>query len=111
MPQSSDVLSELDAGIFMQKFEASLKEAGLAAIGCGKQAKVTIELKFDRIENSRQVKVTHKVANVIPRETGKNSDEDIKTTPIYVHSDGTLSIFSEDQLGFNFTKPNTKENA
>lgn len=101
---SSDVLSELDAGLFMTKFEAALREAGEAAIQSGKQSKVVIELKFDAIENSRQVKCTHKLANVIPRLTGKNSDEDIKSTPIYVHSDGALSIFSEDQLGFAFNR-------
>ena len=100
--KSSDILAELDAGVFIQKFNAALKKAGVATVSCGKQSKVMIELKFDHIQNSRQVMVTHKVLQVIPRETGKAADEDVKTTPVHVHSDGLMSIFSEDQKAFTF---------
>ncbi len=109
MPDNIQVLHDLDAGIYIKKVNAALKDAGIAAITTGKQSQVTLTLKFDRIDDSRQVSVTHKLGTVLPHDTGKTTDEDTKKTPIHVHSTGALSVFSEDQIGFKFTNPTSEE--
>ena len=105
---SLDVLDELDGGIFMQKVQAALTEVARAAITCGKQSQVVIDLKFNQIDSSSQVSITHKLATVVPRMAGKTSEEDTKKTPVYVHTDGGLSIFNENQGGFEFN-PNVEK--
>ena len=104
MSKGLDVITELDAGIFVSKITAALQAAGLAAVNHGKQSKIALTLSFDQIDNSQQVSVTHKIVTTIPHLTGKNTDEDTKKTPLHVHTDGGMSIFTESQFGFSFTK-------
>lgn len=104
MSKGINVLAEIDAGIFEKKIAAALADAGKAAITHGKQSKIVLSLSFDQIDTSHQVSVTHKITTTIPHLTGKNTDEDTKKSPLHVHTDGGMSIFTEDQLGFSFTK-------
>jgi len=97
MRNNIDLLNELDAGICADKISAAIKDIGLAAVHTGKTGKLTIELSFKRYGNTRQCEIAHKIKTDEPTETGKRSEEDTKTTPVFVHTDGVVSIFAEDQ--------------
>jgi hypothetical protein len=104
-----DALGEMDAGIFLDKVGRGLSDAGKAAIAHGKQAKVVLELTFKQLSNTQQCDVSHKIKTEIPHATGKTIDEDTKSTPMYIHTDGNISVFSEEQHHFDFSKAEKSE--
>ena len=99
---NTEILHDLDAGIFAQKISEALTEAGRAAIHHDKNAKVVIELTYEPISNTRQCQVKHKLKSVIPHSTGQVTDEDEKKTPIYIHQDGKQAVTPESQTELNF---------
>lgn len=92
-----DFLSELNAGVFKDKTQHILSQVALAVTNHGGSGKVTLEFDFKQINNSDRVNVTHKLKYSAPRRTGKFSEEDTTSTPMYVGKGGKITLFSETQ--------------
>ncbi len=93
-------LSELDAGVFMNKFAASLNDTALGVMNHGNKGRVTVTFDFERMGNSveeKRVNIKHKLAYVTPTPRGKISEEDTTETPMWVNRGGKLTILQEDQ--------------
>jgi len=86
-------LADLDAGVFANKIGVAITLAARAAINFDKEGMVSISLKFERIGNSRQVNITHKLTVTEPTERGKLTEENTSETPMYVGADGDVSAF------------------
>lgn len=101
MTDLSDILQELDAGVFLAKATKAVEEAALSTIEYGdakKLGEVTIKFKFKRIGDSAQVHVEHCIAYKRPTRNGKATEENTTSTPLYVGRNGRLSIVPESQL-------------
>ena len=86
-------LMDLDAGIFANKVGKAVMTAATGAVNTGKKGQVVITLDFDRIGDSRQVMVKHKLAFTEPTQRGKAGEEETTETPMYLNQDGTVTIF------------------
>jgi hypothetical protein len=89
----SQLLDDLDAGIFEQKVTTALAEAALGVVNTGKRGKVVITLDIKRIGDSNQVELSHGLRYVKPTGKGKVTEEDNTATPLHVSSRGHLSLF------------------
>lgn len=94
---NTEIIADLDGGVFHSKVAAALTAAGLAASRTGRQASVTIKLTYKPIEATGQAWVEHKLVSSIPHQTGENVDTDTKKTPVYIHGNGLQSITPENQ--------------
>ncbi len=95
-----DFLSELDAGVFMNKIAAALNTVGLGVLNNGNKGKVVLTFDFERMGNSveeKRVKIKHKLQYSTPTPRGKASEEDTTETPMLVNKGGKLTILQEDQ--------------
>lgn len=95
-----DFFSELDAGIFENKFAAALNDAALGALNNGGKAKVVLTFDIERLNNSieeKRVRIKHRLSFTTPTPRGKTSEEDTTETPMYVGKRGKLTILQEDQ--------------
>jgi hypothetical protein len=94
-------LAELDAGLFLLKLSRAVAESALAVAehgDKGRKAVIKIELTLERIGDSRQLELTHKLAYSKPTRRGKTAEEDITVTPLYVTRKGELAITPDTQL-------------
>ena len=105
LAQNFDAIQDFDGGVYMQKVNTALTEAAQSAVRIGRQSIVVLEIKFDQIEGLNQVAITHSVTKTIPRMNGATKDVDKKKTPMFVHNNGQMSCFTEEQQEFGFTKP------
>lgn len=101
-PQNHDTdinefLGELNAGVYKDKVQHVLSQVALAVVNHGGKGKVTLEFDFKQINNSDRVHIDHKLKYSAPRRTGKFSEEDSTSTPMYVNQGGKLTLFSEQQ--------------
>lgn len=97
----ADVLADLDGGVFAQQVGAALADAALAVVNHGergRKGKVVIELTLDRINESSQIVIDHKLSYSAPTKRGKRGEETTTSTPMYVGRGGRLSIAPENQL-------------
>lgn len=91
-------LEELDGGTFNAKVSSAIQDAALGTAEHGRKSTVVIELTVERIGESRQVTMTHKLKASRPTMRGKTSQEDTTATPLYVSKSGALSIAPENQV-------------
>ena len=92
-----ETLSDLDAGVFSQKLSSALSAAALGTVTHGGKGKVVIQLELERIGESTQVKVSHKLQYIKPTLRGKVMEEDTTETPMYVDGRGALSFMPVNQ--------------
>lgn len=97
-PNLSNTLEELDAGILMSKLTRAAADVALGVIQHNKKGKVMLTLNLDRIGESAQVNVSHKVSYTKPTTRGQATEEDTTTTPMHVNQNGHLSIAPDNQL-------------
>lgn len=97
-PNLSSALQELDAGILMSKLTRAAADVALGVIQHNKKGKIVLTLDLDRIGESAQVNVSHKVSYTKPTIRGKATEEDTTTTPMHVNKNGHLSIAPDNQL-------------
>ena len=93
-------ISDLDAGIFENKFAAALNAVALGVLNNGGKGKVMIEIDLSRLSNSmeeKRVMLAHKLKFIAPTPRGKTAEEDTTETPMYVGRGGKLTIMQEDQ--------------
>lgn len=104
-PQENiDLISDLDAGIFAQKLARAMADVGLGVAEHGKKGRVTITFDMERVNDSSQVNVSHKLSYAKPTKRGKASEEDTTATTVYVGSGGKLTLMPDNQPGL-FTQP------
>ena len=104
--KSTDIttlFNDLDAGIFVERLSAALRDTALGVTTTGKKGKVTITLDLERIGDSSQVKCNHAIKYAKPTIKGKVVEEASTSTPLHVGVGGVLSLFPETQADM-FTK-------
>ena len=82
---------------FEQKISQALSDAAAGVVDHNKKGQVTITFDLKRIETSQQVSVAHKLTYARPTARGKMSEETTTSTPMYVGTNGKLSLFPENQ--------------
>ena len=98
-------LDDFNGGLFVQKINAALTEAALSAIQTGKMSVVEIKISMVQIEGINQVAIAPFLKKTIPHARGDTTDRSSdKRVPMFVHSNGQLSPFTEDQMGFEFSR-------
>lgn len=98
----SDLIEDLDAGIFAQKVTTALAESALGVVSTGKKGKVTLTFDLARIGDANQVQVTHALKYVKPTSKGRVIEEDATSTPLHVGPRGHLTLFPESQQRLQF---------
>lgn len=107
-PNLSITLDELDAGILMSKLTKATADVALGVIQHNKKGKIILTLDLERIGESMQVNVSHKINYIKPTFRGKATEEDTTVTPMHVNKHGHLSIAPDTQLDiFKLQQENT----
>lgn len=104
----TELLDDLDAGIFVQKVTTALAEAALGVIHTGKKGKVVLTFDLSRIGDSNQVNLQHSLKYVKPTNKGKVIEEDTTCTPLHVGPRGHLSLFPATQGALDFARPSVE---
>ena len=87
-----ETLAELDGGVFSAKLSKALRDVALGVTEHNRKGKVVVEFTMDRIGESNQVALTHKVKYDRPTRRGKTLEEDTTQTPMYVEQGGALVL-------------------
>lgn len=95
--QFTDVLPELDAGVFAGKINRALSDVAMGVVQTGKKGKVSITLDMEQIANSHQVKLKHSLKYIKPTGNGKVTEENATETPMHVGPRGKLTMFPDNQ--------------
>jgi len=100
------LFEELDGGVFAQKLAAALSDVALGVViqDSKRKGKVSLEFTIQRIGDSRQVQLTHKLKYVRPTAKGATSAEDTTSTPLYVGARGALTLMNDTQQNL-FAEP------
>ncbi|MPW31843.1 hypothetical protein F9L16_23030 [Agarivorans sp. B2Z047] len=102
-----DFISELGAGIFKEKLAHILSQSAMGTILHGdkaKKGKVSIDFTFKRVGDNDQVIISHKLSHITPTKRGKQSEEDVTETPMFVGKGGVLTINQpKEDLSGQFT--------
>ena len=94
-------LPVLDAGVFEEKLNRAVRDVAFAVITNDdgrKKGKLTIEFSFERINNTDQVNLNHKLVWDMPTAKGKRIEHNDTATALFVNPTGTLTIAPEAQL-------------
>ncbi|MGC1547441.1 MAG: hypothetical protein WA777_02835 [Rhodanobacter sp.] len=100
MNKATDIttlFSDLDAGIFVERLSAALRDTALGVVTTGKKGKVIITLDLSRIGDSSQVSAVHQIKSTKPTLKGRVVEEATTSTPLHVGKGGALSLFPETQ--------------
>lgn len=98
----TDMLPEMDAGVFDQKINRALSDVALGCVTTGKVGQVQITLDMKQIANSNQVTLSHKIKFVKPTPNGKLTEENTTETPMHVGPGGKLTLFPDTQEKIDF---------
>lgn len=93
----ADLVGEFNAGVFEQQVNRALSDVAANVCETGKKGEVTLSFKVQRIGDSNQVNVTHKIKSLVPKQRGRVVEEHETSTPLHVGRGGTLSIFPNQQ--------------
>lgn len=100
MSKTTDItalFNDLDAGVFVERLSAALRDTALGVVHTGKKGKVTITLDIERQGDSSQVLCKHQIKYSRPTAKGKAMEEATTSTPLHVTTGGVLSLFPESQ--------------
>lgn len=95
-----EFITDLDGGMFDRKLSAALSQVAAAVVDHDKAGEVTIKFSFRRIAGTHQVHVAHAMKYTKPTMDGKASEEETRTTSLYVGKYGKLTLTPESQLSF-----------
>lgn len=93
----TDVLPELDAGVFDQKINRALSDVALGVVTTGKVGKVIITLDMKQIANGHQLTLAHSLKYVKPTGNGRLTEENTTETALYVGAGGKLTVTPDTQ--------------
>jgi hypothetical protein len=104
------LLNDLDGGVFMQKLASALAlaAAGVVENDGRRKGRVSMEFLISRIGESNQVSISHTLKYKRPTRRGYAAEDDTTETPVYVGSQGRLSIMPI--TGDLFSEPKEKSN-
>lgn len=88
----SEFISDLDGGIFERKFSIALSQVAASVVDHDKAGKVQIELSFERIDGTAQVRCEHVLKFVRPTLDGRAAEEEKRSTVLHVGKGGALSL-------------------
>lgn len=101
----AEILDDLNGGIFAEQVGHALSDVAIGTVANGdkgKKGKVVITFDLSRIGESSQVAVKHTLSWVRPTGKGKRSEETTNETPMYVASNGRMTLVPETQTKFDF---------
>lgn len=87
-------VTDLSGGNFAQQLGISISEVAQGVVANGKKGKVQVTLDISRIGESNQVNISHTLAYVEPTAKGKRSEDTTSETPMYLNTDGSVTIFA-----------------
>lgn len=99
------ILDDLNGGVFSQQVGRALSDVAMGVVAHGDKGKigeVTITFKLNRIGESSQVAVRHKLAYKRPTSKGSISEDTSNETPMYVGRGGRMSLVPDTQTKFQF---------
>lgn len=96
----TELIQDLDAGLFDRKFSVALSTVAAACVDHNKAGEVTVKFAFKKVPGSTQVLCEHQLKFVRPTLDGQASEVEKRTTPLHVGKFGRLSIAPENQLDF-----------
>jgi len=105
------LFNDLDAGVFVERLSAALRDTALGVVTTGKKGKVTITLDIERQGDSSQVLCKHQIKYARPTAKGKAMEEATTSTPLHVGVGGVLSLFPETQAEMFGTETGTASTA
>lgn len=92
----SELMSELNAGVFEGQIARALSDTALGVVTHGKKGSVTITFALDQIGESSQVECKHTLSYKKPTQRGGVSEDTTTKTPLHVGRDGKLSLFPHE---------------
>ncbi len=109
----SEFVTDLDGGQFDIALSVALSKVASTVVDHEKKGKVSIELSFERIAGTHQVRVAHTLKYLHPTSTGKASEETGGATVLHVGKYGALSLsqprlFGEQSALDGLNHPATK---
>lgn len=93
----TDMLPELDAGIFDQKINRALSDVALGVVTTGKLGKVVITLDMKQIASGHQITLSHSLKYMKPTGNGRLTEENTTETALYVGAGGKLTVTPDTQ--------------
>jgi hypothetical protein len=88
----AEFLTDLDGGQMEHLLSIALSETAAAVVDQDRKGVVKLELSFERIDGTHQVRVGHKVVYAKPTTTGKATEESNGATVLHVGRFGKLSL-------------------
>lgn len=93
-------MQDLDGGVFERKFSLALSQVAAATVDNGGEGEVTIKFKMKRITGTNQVHCHHQLKFTRPTMNGVASEEEVRSTPMFVGKYGKLTLAPESQMSF-----------
>jgi hypothetical protein len=88
----SEFITDLDGGQFDRLLSIALSKTAAATVNHAKKGKVSMELTFEQIKGTHQVRVSHVIKFAHPTLSGKASEEATGATVLHVGRYGALSL-------------------
>lgn len=98
-----EFISDLDGGQLEHMLSVALSETAAAVVDREKKGKVKLELSFENIKGTHQVRIEHKVTFERPTMTGRSGEESKGASVLHVGRGGKLSLAQQSLL-----EPDTK---
>lgn len=112
MTNVPEFIGDLNGGVFEQLVGRFLSDSAMGVVTNDNKTKGKVVLTFDleRMADSHQVMVTHKIEATVPTRNGKVIEHNTTKTPMYVNRGGRITHFPETQGNLFESKAST-ENA
>lgn len=103
----SELLGDLNAGVFEQQLNAAISDVAANVVTHGKKGELVIKLQLKQIGDSHQVALTHSLKSVVPMMRGRITEESAGDTPLHVGRGGKLSLYPGEQVDMFSNKDRT----
>lgn len=94
----TELLGELDAGVFTEILSHVVSEMALSVVEHDRPGKLSIVLDMKKLGNGQQLSVGHKIVATRPTLRGKSTEEDASDSVMYVGRGGKLTLLPENQM-------------
>lgn len=85
-------IGDLDASLFERKLSIAISQVAASVVDFDKAGKGQIDLSFERIDGTSQVRVEHTLKFIRPTIDGKAGEEEKRATVFHVGRGGALSL-------------------
>lgn len=95
----AEILGEMNGGVLIQQAGAAASEIAhnITSIEKKRKGQLVITLDFERIGESNQVAIKHKIKSLVPKPRGKVMEEIEGETPFHVGPGGKVTLFPNAQ--------------